>query len=291
MSERLFEVLHRASLFLEKHHKEQGVAELLLQHHLKLTRSQFFMELREPVSQKALETFEIDLRKHVETGVPIQHLIGEETFYGRSFTVNEDVLIPRPETEEVVERAIQLIQQHEKFNRNEPITIVDVGTGSGIIAITLDIEITNTNITAVDISPKALKIAKQNAKQLNTEIEFFEGSFLQPLIEKQLKVDFIISNPPYIPYADLPTLSVTVREFDPELALFADESGLYAYRNILEQAPQVLNSGGAVIFEIGHDQGESVPNLAKANFKNATIETFKDINQNDRIVTIKTAEF
>src|SRR5690625_2266322 len=124
-----FEVLKRASLFLKKYHREPKVAELLLQHHLQVERSKFYMMMRDPVPPAVMTAFEKDVEKHALTGVPVQHLMGYETFYGRDFQVNKHVLIPRPETEELIEHILKTAGQ---LQENEPLTIADIGTGSGI---------------------------------------------------------------------------------------------------------------------------------------------------------------
>src|SRR5699024_7616184 len=155
-------------------------------------------------------SFKKDIKKHVETGVPVQHLLGYEYFYGDKFTVNQHTLIPRPETEELVDLIIKTYPKDANF------TIVDLGTGSGVIAITL---------------------AKHfnNALSHGVTIQFYEGDFLEPIIDRKIKIDLLISNPPYIDYADLPSLSDTVKEFDPHQALFATNKGLGAYELIMQQ--------------------------------------------------------
>jgi len=283
METKLYEVLKRASLFLEKNGAEPRVAELLLQHHLGLSRNDFFMKMRESVDEKKLAAFQNDLEIHAKTGVPVQHLIGTEEFYGRMFKVNGNVLIPRPETEEIVAEAVQLAKQRKK----DSLRIVDVGTGSGIIAITLALELPAAEVIAVDLSEKALDVARENAAELGANVRFMHGSFLEPLIKAGEKVDLIVSNPPYIPYDEKPHLSRTVTEFDPEMALFAENNGLASYEAIVQQASTVLNSAGGIVFEIGHDQGETVPAIIREQFPDADVKTLQDINGKDRIVTMK----
>lgn len=277
-----YEVLKWASLFLQKHQCESRVAEILLQHHLHISRSEFYANMHEPVSPAAIKLFETDIQAHVETGVPVQHLLGYEYFYGRKFIVNEDVLIPRPETEDLVEHCIKEAEQHFY---EEPLTIVDVGTGSGIIAISLALEMPNAVVFATDISNKALTIAKQNAEILRANVQFSRGNFLQPLINKNNQAQMIISNPPYIAKSEQATLSQTVKKFDPTLALFAEEQGLAAYQDILNQAPKVVTSNSLLAFEIGHEQGKAVRSLIKTTFPTSKIRIIQDINKKDRIVS------
>lgn len=278
-----FEVLRWASLFLEEHNREPRVAEILLQHHLNVTRSQFYMLMQEPVSDEIAEMFKAQIVKHAETGIPVQHLTGYESFYGRDFTVNEHVLIPRPETEELVLHIIDSAGQ--PANSNQPLTIVDIGTGSGIIAITLALELPEAKVYASDISKDALAIARQNAKRLGADVTFLQGDFLEPIIDEQIKADIIVSNPPYIAREEAPLLSDTVKNFDPELALFAEKNGLAAYQKIIMQAPEAVNADALIAFEIGHKQGRAVRALIKGTFPGSAVTTIQDINKKDRIVS------
>ncbi|MBP1969859.1 release factor glutamine methyltransferase [Virgibacillus natechei] len=283
MSIKQYEVLKRASLFLENHNREAKVAEILLQHHLQVSRSKFHMLMQDPVPELVLEPFNAAIEKHAETGVPVQHLTGVESFYGREFQVNEQVLIPRPETEELVQHVINVTKQNKETHP----TIVDIGTGSGIIAITLALELPNANVYATDISEEALKIASENAAHLDASVTFLQGDFLQPLINHAIRPDLIVSNPPYIAKSDEVHLSDTVKTFDPKLALFAEENGLAAYRKIIEQLPEVLNEEGFIAFEIGYQQRDTVNELMKHVFPKSQVETLKDINKKDRILTAK----
>ncbi|MBP1948871.1 peptide chain release factor N(5)-glutamine methyltransferase [Virgibacillus litoralis] len=269
------EVLQWASLFLKKHNREEKVAELLLQHFLHVSRSEFFTMMRDPVPEKVAMRFQDAIEMHAETGVPIQHIIGHEEFYGRKFSVNEHTLIPRPETEELVQQVIETTP-------DEPLTIADIGTGSGIIALTLALELPQATVYATDISQDALTVARQNAKQLGADVTFLQGDFLTPLIGK--KTDIIVSNPPYIAHQDKAGLVDTVKKFDPELALFADENGLASYRQIIEDLPHVINDHAAIFFEIGDRQGEAIRALLSEQFPTSNVQIIKDINKKDRII-------
>ncbi|GAB3789354.1 peptide chain release factor N(5)-glutamine methyltransferase [Virgibacillus kimchii] len=281
--EKLYEVLRRASLFLEAHQREPKVAELLLQHHLQVSRASFFTMMQDPVPEATLASFEADIRKHAETGVPIQHIMGEAEFYGRSFLVNEHVLIPRMETEELVQH---VIQEGEKWkNEERPLTIVDVGTGSGVIAISLKLELEEAAVFATDISSEALSTAKENAMQLGADVTFLQGNFLTPFMKRNIQADIIVSNPPYIAEKEKSLLADTVKDFDPEIALFAGDNGLSAYRQIIDQSQSALKENSLLAFEIGHEQGNSVPQLIKSTFPESDIKIIKDINGKDRIVS------
>lgn len=289
-----YEVLQRASLFLEKHNREPKVAELLLQHHLQVSRAVFFTMMQEHVAEPVKAAFEEDIRKHAETGVPVQHLIGTAEFYGRSFLVNENVLIPRMETEELVEQVMNEVENMEGINEQQangmkepirPLTIVDVGTGSGVIAITLKLELKTPTVIATDISAAALKTAKQNARQLSANVTILQGDFLKPFIQQNIKANVIVSNPPYIAKQEKTLLSDTVKDFDPEIALFADEHGLFAYRKIIDQSKSAIKENGLLLFEIGHAQGEAVRQIIKNVYPESTVKIMKDINGKDRIIS------
>lgn len=279
MPRKQYEVLQWASSFLEKHNREVRVAEILLMHHLLLSRAEFFGNIREPVSWEIDEAFQADIRLHAETGIPVQHLTGYETFYGRKFTVNEHVLIPRPETEELVEHVLT----HARHMC--PCRIVDVGTGSGVIAATLALELPDATVYATDISAEALEAAAANAERLGANVTFLRGDFLQPLVDEQIQPDIIVSNPPYVARQEETDLSDTVKNFDPELALFAEENGLAAYRKIIHQSSKVMQPGSRMALEVGHQQGEAVKNLIAEAYPESITETIRDINGKDRIVS------
>ncbi|HLR67253.1 peptide chain release factor N(5)-glutamine methyltransferase [Virgibacillus alimentarius] len=279
-----FEVLKWASLFLKEHHREPKIAELLLQHHMQVSRSNFYATMREPVPPVIIQKFKADIQKHARTGVPIQHLTGYESFYGHHFHVNEHVLIPRPETEEMVQHTIHVAKQHFAHNH---ITIVDIGTGSGAIACILALELPSATVYATDISIEALTVAQTNAEKLQAEVTFLHGDFLEPILSKHIHADIIVSNPPYIAKTEEVRLTDTVKNFDPSLALFADEEGLAAYRQIINNLPKVIKKDSTVVFEIGYDQGEVVTSLLRAVFPYVQAEIIQDINGKDRIVSAK----
>ncbi|MGM8211425.1 peptide chain release factor N(5)-glutamine methyltransferase [Virgibacillus sp. W0430] len=276
-----YEVLKWASLFLEKHNREQRVAELLLQHFLNVSRSTFFTMMHERVPTHIKEKFEHAIREHARTGVPVQHITGLDVFYGREFIVNEHVLIPRPETEELVHA---VLLQVKSMHVDEQLTIVDVGTGSGIIAITLALELPYAKVYATDISPNALQVAKRNAKSLNAPVHFMEGDFLQPLVEGGIQPHIIVSNPPYIDWEEKRALADTVKNFDPELALFSDEEGLASYKDIITQSQRIKKRLHLIAFEIGHEQGSAVCTLLSNAYPRLTTSIVKDINTKERIV-------
>lgn len=273
---KVHEALTWASSFLEKHQREAHAAELLLRHFLAVSRAELFLRMRDPIDPTIHSQFVSAVKKHA-TGAPIQHIMGYEYFYGRKFIVTPDVLIPRPETEELVlavlSRAPQTKQQR----------VLDIGTGSGAIAITLALEQKNFCVTATDISKEALQVAQRNAANLQADVRFVEGDLLQPFQATDDTFDIIVSNPPYIPQAERSRLADVVVEHEPALALFGGEDGLKYYRSIIRQLPAVMEHEAFVAFEVGAGQGNAVLQLLEAAFQTKGEVVF-DINKKDRIV-------
>lgn len=209
-------------------------------------------------------------------GIPVQYIVGNVDFYGYNFKVNENVLIPRFETEELVEKTIKYINKY--FNKK--VDILDLGTGSGCIAITLKKEL-DCNVDAVDISPKALEIAKLNAKNNNVDITFYEGDMLNPINKIY---DVIISNPPYIAYNE--EIMEIVKNNEPHTALYAEDNGLKYYKDIISNANKYLKEKSIIAFEIGEKQGNLILEYAKNYFKDSIITVEKDMQNRDRFVFI-----
>ena len=218
--------------------------------------------------------------KRLENGEPVQYIVGDVDFYGYNFIVNKDCLIPRFETEQLVEITIKYI--NEMFDKT--IDIVDLGTGSGCIAITLKKEL-DCNMTAVDISNKALNVAKINASNNDCFIDFIEGDMLKPLNKKY---DVIISNPPYISYDE--EIMDIVRNNEPSIALYADNNGLYYYEEILKNANKYLKDKYLIAFEIGQTQALYIKEMASIYLYNPMVEVKKDLQGLDRFVFIRNKE-
>ncbi|MGM7634749.1 peptide chain release factor N(5)-glutamine methyltransferase [Bacillus sp. Hm123] len=284
MTKKVYEALNWASSFLAEHERDANAGEILLQHVLKMSRSELLANLHLPLTEQQQEQWIEKVQKHAQ-GIPIQHMIGTEEFYGRSFRVNSDVLIPRPETEELVWHALNGIKQY--FPKNEPLTMADIGTGSGIIAITMKLEQPDLTVYAVDLSEKALETAKANGESLQADVKWLHGDLLQPLIEAGIQVDMLLSNPPYIPLSDKKELSTVVVDHEPHLALFGGEDGLDLYRRFCEQLPKVLKEKAIVGFEVGVGQGEAVQQLLQQAFPHASVRIEYDINGKDRMVFLQ----
>ena len=209
---------------------------------------------------------------------PIQYVLGYTNFYGYDYKVNKHTLIPRFETEELVENTIKLIKEHIK----EDINILDIGTGSGCIGITLKRELKNSTVTISDISKKALKVAKENAKDL--DIKIVKGNLLKPFINKQ-KYNVIISNPPYIDFND--NIDSLVHNNEPHIALYAKNKGMYYYEEILKDISKVIEDNFIIAFEIGMTQKEDIIKIINKYLNNVDIINKQDLQKRDRMIFIK----
>ena len=240
-----------------------------------------YLEKDGPAKEVIIEKYESGV-KRMMAGEPLNYVLGYSYFYGYRLKVDNAVLIPRFETEELVGK---VLAYYDEYFKGEKIDLADVGTGSGAIAIALKKEEDNLNVYASDISKDALEVARQNAYNNKAEITFFEGSMLKPLIENGIKLDILVSNPPYIRLDEV--IEHSVKDYEPNVALFGGEDGLKFYRIIFEDALKVLKEKSLMFFEMGYDQKENLSNLAKAYFPNAQIEVFKDINNKDMMLMIK----
>ncbi|AEB25899.1 MULTISPECIES: peptide chain release factor N(5)-glutamine methyltransferase [Bacillus] len=278
----IFEALSWASSYLTEAGREKNAAELLLLNDTGMDRSKLLANLQEPVGEDELYRFRRHVEMHKE-GVPIQYIIGKEQFYGREFFVNDDVLIPRPETEEVVFHLLD--KQKRVFSEGERLNVIDIGTGSGAIAVTLALECGHFSVAASDISKEALQVAERNAQNLGADVRFLQGDLLTPFISSGKKADIIVSNPPYISEEEMADLSDIVRFHEPLHALTDGGDGLKFYKRFMEDLPLVMKDKALVVFEIGYNQGKAVEDLFRHSFPNAEVEVVKDINGKDRTVS------
>ena len=279
---KVFEALKWASSYLKEHGREEYAGEILLRHFLEVSRSEMLVRFRDDMGVEQMEGFKKLVHLHAE-GQPVQYIIGQEEFYGRSFTVNEEVLIPRPETEELVLSALERIDR--LFGKNSILKLVDVGTGSGAIAVTMKLENPHLRVVATDLYEASLAVARKNANSLGAEdITFVQGDLLQPFIAKGERVDIVLSNPPYIPEGDIETMSDVVTEHEPHRALFAGEDGLVLYKRLCEELPQVVKEKAIIGFEVGAGQSNAVAQFLQAAFPEAKVDVQFDINGKDRMV-------
>lgn len=232
-------------------------AELLLMHASARGRAFLLAHPEEPLEAEAAARFEALVARRVQ-GEPIQHITGEQEFFGLPFEVSRDVLIPRPETEHLVERALELAARWPRPR------IVDVGCGSGAIAVAVAYHLPQAQVTAIDLSPQALAIAQHNAARnaVEARIQFLEGDLLAPVAGERFEL--VLSNPPYVAEVDRKSLSVEVRDFEPEQALFAGPDGLEIYKRLIPQAFAVLTPGGYLLLELGAGQRAALAGLLTA---------------------------
>lgn len=242
-------------------------------------RAKLIMIEEDEVSEDVLDKFSEMLSDYIFDFKPIEYILGYTYFCGNKIYVNENTLIPRNETEEVVEESIKLINQKGYKN------VLDLASGSGAIALSVKNVLPSINVMGSDISKQALEVAKRNANSIGVDVNFIESDILEYFIANNMKFDMIISNPPYVSLDYV--LPNKIIEHEPKLALYAKEDGLYYYRKIMEDSKRVLNENGSVIFEIGYDQGEKIKELASNILSNYKIEVKKDLSGNDRIVVIE----
>lgn len=239
-------------------------AELLLLYLLGIRKTELMRDLRDPFPEHRRAAWN-ELLERKRQGEPVQYIIGEQHFYGRVFAVSEAVLIPRPETELLAEAVLQLAEQLWPASAAEPLSVLDVGTGSGILAITMAVERPRWGVTASDLSPDALLMAQANAVRNGAEsrIHFVQGDLLQPFLTgepeaERVRIDILISNPPYIPSSDIPGLQREVRDHEPMLALDGGTDGLNPYRMMADQLQRLPQLPRLVAWEVGAGQAEDV---------------------------------
>jgi len=241
-------------------HEERRTAGVLLCHVLGIDRTYLLTRSEEQIDEARYREY-LALVERRATGEPLQYITGHQEFYGLDFTVTPDVLIPRPETEFLAERVIKLVREL----RNETPLIVDLGTGSGCIAVTLALHLPGARVIAIDSSNAALDVARANAERhgARDRIEFVEGDLLAPLLERHLEaaVDVLTSNPPYVGEDRPELIQREVSEWEPHAALFGGADGLDFYRRLLLDAPRYLKPDGYLVFEIGYGQLDAILEL------------------------------
>ena len=233
------------------------------------------------IDEQAMAKIENIVSKRV-TRYPLQYILSESWFYGRCFYVNESVMIPTPETELLCKAAIGFCET----NKMQRPRILDIGTGSGVIAVTLAGELIDTEITAIDICQAALDVAKKNAAKLSPEktISFLKSDLFESLNNTK-KFDLVLSNPPYITEEEYLSVPPEVKA-DPKIAITSGSDGLDAIKVILKKAPDYLAVNGRIMFEIGHKQSEKISKLVESDSRYSSISILKDLNDIDRIVIL-----
>lgn len=277
-SSKLSELIAAGRTRLTAAHIPSNGADWLMMDLFDLSQLDLLMDVK-TLSTEQAEKYERDIEQ-LSAGMPLAHVTGFQEFYGRRFRVTKDVLVPRPETEELVQRVLALAPGG---------IVADIGTGSGCIAVTLAAEGQYKEIYAVDISSSALDVARTNAGQYDVDIEFVEGDLLTPLKARDVKVDVLVSNPPYIAQHERVLMNSSVLDYDPPLALFAEDDGLALYKRMIDNLSDVLNDGAFVFFEIGHAQGERLRQYIEAAGV-TEVHVEQDINQLDRIIWFQWCE-
>lgn len=251
---------------------------LLLSDLLNLNPLELLNHLNDMIEEDKTNLFKKEIES-LKEGKPLQYVIGNVNFYGNSFLVNEHVLIPRFETEELVENTMNYIKQI--FSNNQSLRILDIGCGSGVIGLTLKKHFPNATLDLLDISPEALIVAKENAKRLNLEVNFIESDVFQKVDHQY---DVIISNPPYIKTHE--EIETIVKDNEPHLALYAGEDGLDVYRKILKDIEKYIKEKSLIALEIGQDQKQEIMILINNYLDDQEIEVKKDLSGRDRMIFI-----
>lgn len=271
------ELLKKGYEEISKNNLEKNAAKLFLMKYSNKDYSEIILNYDNEVEMDVKKSFLNALNEYVNKRIPPQYITNEQDFYGRKFYVDENVLIPRWETEELVFHVIKHIKNNFK---EEKIKILDIGTGSGCIAITLALELENSKITAIDISEKALFIAQKNSERMNTNVSFIKSDLFKNVKDK---FDIIISNPPYVKDED--EIGICV-DREPKTALYGGTLGINFYDKILKEVSSFLKDKFLIAFEHGFDQKELIKELVKKHLKDVNIKEIKDSSGKDRIMLI-----
>lgn len=261
-------------------------SEVMLGHVLGWSRAQLYAHPEQLLTEEERTRFErLVVRRFQQE--PVAYLVGEKAFYGLDFYVDQRVLIPRPETELLVDMILDVVLQYDEERGGQAATLADIGTGSGAISVAVAANTASTRVYAVDISPDALSVAISNAQRHNLmdRIQFLQGSLLNPLPQP---VDIIAANLPYVAAYEWEDLSPGITDYEPTQALLGGADGLDFIRNLLLQAPHYLKPSGVIMLEVGASQGGAVAEAARVAFPHALIEVLTDYAFRERIVRIQT---
>lgn len=257
---------------------EEHVARWLLRERLDWEPTELYLKQNDQISQPEKTQYKKDLEAY-QSGRPAQYIVGREWFYGYPFKVDERVLIPRPETE-------LLVEHYLKRAPNEGQRVLDIGTGSGAIACTVKKERPQDQVFAVDLSQEALDLAQENAQFLDVDVDFYHGDLLEPFRGQGQKFDAILSNPPYIAENEWDLMDQSVKDHEPREALFAEKEGLALYKSLAKTLPDYLEPGGLIALEIGFRQGRAVADLFKESFPQLQVEIHQDYQGLDRNILV-----
>ena len=275
-------LLNKSISYLEKNNISESklIAEIVFSHVLEIDRMMLFTKYRNKIEDEKIEKIRYFIKKIGQEKFPVQYLLNEQEFFGRKFYVNKGVLIPRQDTEILVEKAIEILK-NEKNSKNQK-KILDIGAGSGIIGISVALEIKDSYVLGVDISEKALETSEKNKEILNVKnIKFLKSNLFENVEFREFNM--IISNPPYISFNEVGIMSDDTLLHEPSDALFAENDGLYFYYKICQNALDYLADSGYLLFEIGYKQGNNVAKImTSSGFKN--VKVIKDLAGLNRVV-------
>lgn len=263
-------------LFFGKKHIHSDHAKILLAELINKNPLELLNHLSDQIPEETVELYKRSVYA-LESGKPLQYVLGNVNFYGTRFYINENVLIPRFETEELVE---QTINYATKFF-TEPVDIIDLGCGSGVIGLTLEKKLSTNSVDLVDISPKALEVSHKNCVKLSSQAKLIQSDMFENITKKY---DIIISNPPYIKTDE--KIEKIVEENEPHIALYAGTDGLDCYRKILKNITKYMKNKCLIAFEIGMTQAQAIEKLVQENIPAAKIEVKKDLSGKDRMLFI-----
>ena len=272
-------VLKQAKKLARIENMEASAVELLMLHFSGLTPTELYLDFKEIMPEAKHAEFQDALNMYIYEKKPVQYIIGQVYFYGHNISVDENVLIPRYETEELVQNVLML---YDELFPLKTAKVLDLGTGSGCIAIALKKEEPSLDVYATDISLSALEVAKRNAANLNAKISFYQSDLFKAI--PKMKFDIIVSNPPYIPEGE--QIDEIIKKNEPHVALYGGTDGLHFYEQIIENAAPYLKDRFMVAFEHGYDKGSQLRLIAKSAFPKAKIYTEKDMQGKERMTFI-----
>jgi release factor glutamine methyltransferase len=282
MSEPLacFQVQQNLKQLVKKHSGEEAAVDVLLLGITGWSQLDLLRNLRQPLANSLVQQLTALVAKYL-AGWPVQYLLKKAVFFGHDFYVDPAVLIPRFETEELVEWILQ------DFGNCQNLRVADIGTGSGAIGISLKLAKPNWQVLLTDISNEALQVAQKNATALRAAVKLLQGDLFRPLSGRY---DLLVANPPYIAQSEKKLMDQSVILHEPHQALFASENGLYFYRQMAKQAAGFLKKDGCLFLEIGFNQGKAVTNIFLKNFPHVKVKVKKDISGKDRMIRVSYME-
>jgi release factor glutamine methyltransferase len=262
--------------------KEPEAIKLLMLELSNKSGAEFLAAFKDEISEELIKIYDQAIDKYLINNYPVQYILGYSYFYGYKMKVDERVLIPRRETEELV---AYVLSYYDEMFENKEVNICDIGTGSGNIIVALKAEEPSFNAYASDISEEAISVAKENAKNNDVDVKFLIGNMVDPLKELNIKFDIVVSNPPYIPSDEF--VEDIVKDNEPNIALFGGVDGMFFYEEIFKNIKPLLNDKAFLAFEHSFSKKQAMIDLARKYFPNAEIISIKDMQEKDRFTIVK----